>query len=86
MNNYDPDWQYFGFFPLKFPSKKGLKFTSSRHPPPLSGLPVSVQRFGEIEEEERLLRQKTRRCSVPAQTTIADVDGKLVPTAYWKGW
>ena len=40
MNNYDPDWQYFGFFPLKFPSKKGLKLASSRHPPPLSGLPV----------------------------------------------
>ena len=39
MNNYDPDWQYFGFFPLKFPSKKGLKLASSRHPPPLSGLP-----------------------------------------------
>ena len=34
MNNYDPDWLYFGFFPLKFPSKKGLKLASSRHPPP----------------------------------------------------
>jgi len=54
MNNYDPDWQYFGFFPLKFPSKKGLKLASSRHPPPLSGLPVGTGagRSNEEEEEE----------------------------------
>ena len=34
MNNYDPDWQYFGFFPSKSPQKRALNWHhQDTHPP-----------------------------------------------------